>query len=58
LPADFNPDVVTKQVQEVNQSIFGWPPSETVFLLGVLTPIQLRLLPAGFARSFLTPRKP
>jgi hypothetical protein len=59
LPRDYNVDVVVKRIQAVNSSIFQWPASETEVIKRILTPIQLRLLPAEFARSFgLTATKP
>ena len=54
LPVVYDADAAMKRVQETNRSIFNWPASEAVFLRRVLTPIQIRLLPAGFERNYLT----
>ena len=55
LPAEFDADAVVKRVQVVNSSIFQWPANEAAFLRSVLTPIQVRLLPTGFEKNFLSP---
>ncbi|HEY4216184.1 MAG TPA: carboxypeptidase-like regulatory domain-containing protein [Gemmatimonadaceae bacterium] len=59
LPAGYNPDTVSERIQTVSSTIFRFPPSESAVISRVLTPIQFRLLPATFARSFnLTAPKP
>jgi hypothetical protein len=54
LPEEYDADAVMRRVQQVNQSVFGWPDSESAFIRGVLTPIQFRLLPPVIV-SMLTP---
>lgn len=57
LPENYDADAAMQRVQRVNQSIFQWPESESAFLRGLLTPIQLRLLPSMLASMLAPPKR-
>jgi hypothetical protein len=56
LPADYNPDVALQRMNQFNNTLYDSSP-EGIVIRGVLTPIQLRLLPPPLV-SMLTPRPP
>jgi hypothetical protein len=53
LPRDFDMDSVVKRLREVNDYVFSGSGKRAAGVIrGVLTPIQLRLLPPSFSQSF------